>query len=455
MKKYDFLIIYQIKARELENCLLLKNELQRRGYSVRIDNLYGHSQRTKRYDADVIISQADDEWMMSTCRFFVNDPKKIISFKWEQIFNNGSCDIPSTTRSIRNRGKEAVTFAWGDVTYNRYTKIYGVPEKNIKKTGHITMDFLRPEFRCYFKSREEICSEFGLDTNKKIYTYISSFSYPTISLEELNSYRNQESGINVNRLYEVSVTSQKLTLEWIGKELEKHPGIQFIYRPHPVEKDSELLRSYAEKYNNFHIISDYSVKQWIIVSDKLYTWFSTSIGEVYFAKKACSVIRPVSIPQDDDTEIYKNAKIISNYEEFDKDFDHIGSFETDFPIPHEDMDSYYYIPDNSYTFELEADICEEMLKDDSYLINDFPLKRYPEKGLKFKIKCIFRRYLGSSSLCMALSKSLLKGTKFADTVNLNREDHNDIKKNVPSKKEMKRLERNISVMLENRKGVTK
>lgn len=450
MKRYDFLIIYQIKARELENLLLLKNELERRGYSVRIENLYRFTQRTKRYDADVVIGQADDDWSLSVFRYFVKDPKKVISFKWEQIYSNNGCNRTDTVMAIRGKAREAVTFAWGDVSLNRFVNIYGVPEKNIRKTGHITMDFLRPEFKPYFKSREEICKEFGLDPNKKVYLYISSFAALSLSKEELESYRNNHTGNDPRESQKLCVDSQKQTIEWFFKGLELHPNIQLIYRPHPVEKNNELLKECCKKNKNFRVISDYSIKQWILTCDKLYTWFSTSIGEVYAAGKPCSVVRPVEIPFGRDVEIYKNAKIISEFEEFDREFEFDGSFETDFPIPHGDMDSYYYISKNAYTFELQADVCEEVLKDNTYIIKDYPMIHNLNTDIGFRVKCVLRRYFGASRLCSALSKSVFKGTKFADTVRLNREDYDLVRINVPTKRELKRIEKNINLMLESR-----
>ena len=114
------------------------------------------------------------------------------------------------------------------------------------------------------------------------------------------------------------------------------------------------------------------------------------------------------------------------------------------------MESYYYIPKDAYTFELQADICEEVLKDDDYIIKDYPLKRKIDSGIVFRIKRLFRLYFGASPLCSFLSRTVLKNTKFADTVRLNREDHCLVKINVPSKKQLRMIENDINKMLESR-----
>ena len=64
----------------------------------------------------------------------------------------------------------------------------------------------------------------------------------------------------------------------------------------------------AAKHSNFHLITNYSVKQWITVSDTLFSWMSTSIAEIYFANKSCFVVRPFPIEWEYDPVIYENCK---------------------------------------------------------------------------------------------------------------------------------------------------
>ncbi len=47
------------------------------------------------------------------------------------------------------------------------------------------MDFLRPEFNGYFKDKATLCREFGLDPNKKLHLYISSFGYASMNDDEV------------------------------------------------------------------------------------------------------------------------------------------------------------------------------------------------------------------------------------------------------------------------------
>ena len=62
---------------------------------------------------------------------------------------------------------------------------HGVPGECAPVTGAVMMDFLRPEFKGYFKTKAALCREFGLDAQKKLFLYISSFGYGSMSDEEV------------------------------------------------------------------------------------------------------------------------------------------------------------------------------------------------------------------------------------------------------------------------------
>ena len=61
---------------------------------------------------------------------------------------------------------------WGTAARDRIVK-YGVPVENTTITGPIQMDFLRPQFKGYYKDKENLCKEFNLDPNKKLALYIA------------------------------------------------------------------------------------------------------------------------------------------------------------------------------------------------------------------------------------------------------------------------------------------
>ena len=144
-----------------------------------------------------------------------------------------------------------------------------------------------------------------------------------------------------------------------------------IYRPHPAEADAECLKAMEEKYANFRVIGDLSIKQWILITDKIYTWWSTAVAEVYAARKGCSILRPVSIPYEMEVQIYNGAALINSVDEFDQSFDE----ETGFPIPKENMEKYYCMDEAEPAFIKVCNLLEKVIKNDEYAtkeLNDLP-----------------------------------------------------------------------------------
>ena len=212
------------------------------------------------------------------------------------------------------------------------------------------------------------------------------------------------------KLVEVCKATQKAILDWFELILEECPDDVIIYRPHPEERSSELLKALAEKQPRFRVISEESVKQWILVADKIYTWISTSTAEVYAAGKGCSVLRPVDVPHENDMRLYAGAPSLTTYEEFRDDF---NKEDQDFAISKKMIEQYYYIDPEKYSYELVCDAIEEVLKDDKYLLDE-PL-RNPFKGFinSERIKNAVKRRVAKSKLMNSIcEKDRFKGSKF-------------------------------------------
>ena len=76
------------------------------------------------------------------------------------------------------------------------------------------------------------------------------------------------------------------------------------------------LLSMQDEYINFHIISSYSVKQWVKVADKVNLWISTSNAEVLAMGKECAINRPIPIPDELDVESMRGKLFITDYNSF-------------------------------------------------------------------------------------------------------------------------------------------
>ena len=184
--------------------------------------------------------------------------------------------------------------------------------KNTPVTGAVMMDFLRPEFKGYFKDKETLCKEFGLDPAKQLHLYISSFGYASMTDQEVAEL-SKMAGTDFSGFARTNRVSMEKTLAWFDRYLGDHPEVELVYRRHPSEWKCKALDELAAKRPNFHVIFADSVKQWIVAADSISIWMSTAVAEVYMAGKSCHILRPVPIEHEYDPVIYKDAHYVTSY----------------------------------------------------------------------------------------------------------------------------------------------
>ena len=111
--------------------------------------------------------------------------------------------------------------------------------------------------------------DLGLPKGKMV-LYISSFTQVGLKKREIRRLRKILGQGYIDRIPR-GLRSRKRTLEWLDKLLELNEDCYVVYRPHPGENIDEELKKRI-KEGRFFIIQDYSVIQWILIADKVYTW---------------------------------------------------------------------------------------------------------------------------------------------------------------------------------------
>ena len=164
---------------------------------------------------------------------------------------------------------------WGKRTQQRLVS-HGMEEKNCPVTGAVMMDFLRPEFAGYFKDKDALCAQHGLDPGKKLMLYISSFGYASMTDAEVEEL-SRMAGEDFTGFARTNRESMAETLAWFDRYLAEHPEVELVYRRHPSEWNSPALAALAEKRPNFHVIFADSVKQWIVAVDQIFIWMLSLI----------------------------------------------------------------------------------------------------------------------------------------------------------------------------------
>ena len=371
MKTYDFVFVYEGKNRELESVCLLACELEKRGYSVKIiETWWSIFHYIRPVNAIVTVghalySSATLNYLMS----FVNGCQKFVNMQWEQIFTNGDIeyDVVDKNSSVGVSGIacKACHLSWGQINFDRLINKYGVNPSHARIVGNITLDFLRPEFDGFYTKREKLLQRYNISDNAEVFLFISSFAYAGLPDSILNSDLYQNQSMDANEFARISVDSQKIVLDWFERFLRENDTSIIVYRPHPAENDNLRLKEMEKKYHNFYVIGDLSVKQWIAISDKIYTWYSSAITEVYVAKKNCGILRPIEIPYESELEIYNQATFIESYEQFCESI----SQEKLFPVDVEKLKQFYYIDDNIPAYIKACDYLETIYKGEHFNMN--------------------------------------------------------------------------------------
>jgi surface carbohydrate biosynthesis protein len=325
----DFLIMYEVRVRELESILLLGNELEHRGYSVEYisfdevsHNKYIENRKLiKRYFNNVrtvlMPSLYHNTELYNTVYYVCGKCAHVVNLRWEQIFTNKKMRNTKAFPFPQGDALKAFHMCWGKLSYTGLLET-GVTDDKLLLTGPLHMDLLRPEFLNYYLKPEELFAKYSINNTSKKVLYISSFAIATMTDRQFAREEVNSNGACSKDSYNVSFNknSYELTLTWIESFLEVNKNIVFIYRPHPSENITDKLEVISKKYTNFKVISDYSVKQWITACDTVITWVSTSIVEAFFAGKACFILRPIPYNEDEDMCIFEDAKFVTDKEKF-------------------------------------------------------------------------------------------------------------------------------------------
>lgn len=379
VKEVDFLFVYEHKVRELENLCLIKYELDRRGYTTKIVHIEdAEALKAMRpiYHAKVVVTMAcyqnsSIEW--HTKRFVTFD--KLIDMQWENIVFPMDEKDEKAYKNYSGVAKDVVRVSWGEMNRRRMLDVVKMDPKKDKLVGHVGMDFLRNELKGYYLPKEEVVKDYGIPADKKVFLFIS----PYFSDTHTESYLQEmckRFGEGWRYYYQdCMLPSKKIILDWIKRICEEREDVVFVYRPHPGEESLTAVEM-EKTLPNFKVIGDKSVKQWILISDKVYTGNSSTFVEAYFAKKMCYLLFPVPVPKDYELAFFKDAHKITEFKEFEATT-HDNSMP--FPVSEKLIDEVYTIDWEKPSYVKFADMAEEVWKDSYYNLTKEQLKEYRHK----------------------------------------------------------------------------
>lgn len=436
MKKVDFLLVYEHKARELVGLVLLKIELEKRGYSVEIVGCIEAANYNKTmYETDVILAPgAIDYPTFNYCFGKYVKFKKVINIPREQITGKRFIENKKQFLTIKDIGKFCLYCSWGDYYKKILVDRYSCNPQNVKCVGNIELDVCRSQFDDFFMSKKQMAQNYNLDEGKQWILFISSFAFVGWTDEEV-IYSTRHVDDQYIEYYENIKESFKYIIQWFEHLLDEKNDIEFIYRPHPSEEKNIYLNSFKERYPNFHVITDKTVKDWGYVCDRIYTHVSTSIVELFYLGKQVEVLRPIAVDPNYDLLIYKDVKAIQNETAFLETI--MDEHPYEFPISEETIEEHIVF-DEVPTYLKIADLCEEMHKSTKWIIPQKEMKKFRKyqrrKERELPIRVQIKRKLINNRVLYGLYRSI-KGTikpgyynykKFINPEHLNGEEIKEI-----------------------------
>lgn len=351
--KIDVLILYESKNREIESLCFLQQEIINKGYSCKILSIYDPTKYFYKAGVLIVPHLYDDNQLKGFGLNLWRSNTKIISLQWEQVLVKGMQDIG--IHNPKGQAKYAHHIAWGKDQELRYIK-HGIEPSNIWTTGSISMDLLNDRFTKYFLTKEEIGEKLNIDPNKEWVLFISSFSCANFPLTTLHKFSKKNP--TIYEFAELCTATSAIIVDWFKRAAELFPDKIIIYRPHPGELHNEITLSELQKQNNIKIVSEFSMRQWVKVADHIYNWCSTSLADIYFAKKGCHIIRPISVPEKLDFDIFDDLQKITSFNDF------IESMKSEPPKINSSLMNYYYgSPDNGFAYEKITNLVDNLLQE--------------------------------------------------------------------------------------------
>lgn len=312
-----------------------------------------------KYSCEVCIISAG--YNSATIKYFADHSyrfKKIINLQWEQFMTEEKAFVHDTQWFFKEDAHNIFHISWGEWNVNRLVDFCGLPKKHVLCCGHVGLDFYRPELREAIIPKEQLFSKYGLDKFDKVGLFISSFTLINLPEKQLKGISDAR---NISEQLPLSVKSQKVILDWFTKYLTDNKNHAIIYRPHPAEKSNPALKELCSKYDNFFVFGEESIKHWINSCDLIYTWFSTSLGEVWASQKSCYILRPYEWTPGEDIVFYKNMSLVTDYSGFAHSFNN-NSYH--FPIANDTMNHFYSF-NKSPSYKLVSDSAESVYKNQS------------------------------------------------------------------------------------------
>jgi surface carbohydrate biosynthesis protein len=299
VREVDIVYLYEHAARELDVACAVAARL-RKDHSIHVEIVHwptGFPQAVTRIRPRLVIlpycyTESSYEALLAYWR-----EARFFNLTWEQLF------YPGNQRAKTPRGEFALNsvihHAWSEY-YADFLKTSGLAEDRIFLNGNPAYTLYDAPYRAYFCSRTKMAESYHLDPSRGWIFFPENYNWAFYSEKTIRQFiESGQAPSDIHAMREYCERSLQEVIHWLA-DAACDDQFEVILRPRPSTTLNEF-RLVVEKIlgklpPHLHIIQEGSVREWILVSDLVFSSHSTSLIEGAVAAKPVFMVEPYEIP---------------------------------------------------------------------------------------------------------------------------------------------------------------
>jgi len=294
----DFLFLIEHEDREAETVRRLSNGLREAGYLTVILSIPFHAHKFGVYAPKVVVfpfAISQDTWPLSYFMQARYSQTHLVSLSWEQYLSKANLSFKKPRGTVVT--KDLYHLAWIP-EYKEFLSESGVDSDLISVIGSPNIELLQEQLSNL--TLDDKRRSLGLD-DQDVWFFPMNYGWAFFSDRQVEG--KIKAGYERSIAYEYRDFSKKCLCEFVSfiSDLAiSRPDVLFVIRPHP----SVSVEQYLEVFDqcsisvpqNCLITKDYTVIDWIAVSNVVASSWSTVVWDAFNLGKSVFLFTPYQRP---------------------------------------------------------------------------------------------------------------------------------------------------------------
>ena len=321
MQVVDVVYFIEHTARELDIACAVKYLLLSKGINVEICSIVIDLDETlARWNPNVVVLPYGTNTRSANLERIIPHwgAACYVNLSFEQIL--GKAQKSFKAPKDRFARQHMLYTAWGEFFVD-FLMEHGVAQQNITLVGNPAFTLYTQPYRNYYGNlRAELAQKFKLSMDRRWVLIPENYGW---AFFKDNNVRDRiQRGFDPQDAFQYrdfARDSLRASANW-WREAAELDGIELIVRPRPaipVEMFRDaVLEMAGEIPPHLHVIKYRTVREWILVSDLVFSSYSTTLLDAAVADKPAYMLTPYSIPDFLYAEWYDVTAKVSTYDDF-------------------------------------------------------------------------------------------------------------------------------------------